>query len=1041
MRSEAKTHEEIARKLEELGWRRCLECKGYEVIHPPILRDTLWESLRRLNSRSFSAEGLSGDDEEEVLKEVYRMLLNFDEVEVLDMLKNGVLVSLFEGRRGTKAVNVKLIDFENVERNEFCFVHEAEFEGRPRNSRPDFTLFVNGIPIVIIEAKREIAETETYKKGLGDIEEYEKNSPELFKFVQIGVVIADKNVYIPVYPNKWRESRSSRREYVWRDDEGIWEILKPKVLLDIIQNFIFFTETAGSRSKIVPRYMQYEAVSKIFERVEGYLEGRSKRNRGLVWHWQGTGKTYEIIFLIEKFFRRFGDKNPCAFVVVDRIELEEQFDERVMAPLRNAIFKPYYKKIESIGELKGVLLKIRKMEENPRISVKGVWLVTAHKFSRDVAETFDMVGRIRKKEILILRDEAHRTEGGILASVRKYVMPDAVMIGFTGTPVHRKERNTFRDYAYPPDEYYLHRYFIEDSIRDGFTVPLLWRVALAEGVGIRLDERQIRELIRKYFVEREDEIDDVDEIEVEKKEIEKALPFTSLLMSKEFIKKASEYIARNLKEDTENFRFKALVVAQSRESAVLFKRYLDKFLPKYVKGYDENWVKVVITHGADDNDVIKLYKDEEEGKEDVPIEKLHRRWAEDFIYKGFPKVLVVNRKLLTGFDAPNLKVIYIAQVMKDILLLQACARANRPYAGKKYGLVVDLCGFLVDNFRRALEDYTIYEDKDRAIQEDMLKNLFIESEKLWAEFEKKLDEFEELFRKVTGLKWNKFVEILRKGSSKEVKQTFNEVVAKIVSSYDGVYRLYPVLRELIKIYDSIGSFPDKVSRNETYKDLRVLSAWIGRKLNPRERIPDDLKKELISRGLEFGEIEDIGKLKVKFEDLKSVGKDYFVVADILLPLIAFVESKRMVIYRALYERLNELRAKYLEGKIKTKELLDELEHAIDEVEHYEKIFRRQRKEDLLVRVIEVHLGKVGLKLIRDEKRFEKIREILREMMKGRIITEDMKSNLKIQLLWDVSMEGVDLEEVERRIDEVVDTIVLPLIEEIKKEGKDGKERG
>lgn len=167
-----------------------------------------------------------------------------------------------------------------------------------------------------------------------------------------------------------------------KKEEDIWDLLKRERVLDTIKNFIFFSkDRAGRKTKIIPRYMQYWAVKKAYERITNYLNNKDYKNRGLVWHWQGSGKTFEILYLAELFYNEFKNKDPIVFIMVDRRELETQFNDDIIA-LQNANFKDCFKKINSVEELKGVLEDIKESENNPNISEKGVYLVMMHKFDK-----------------------------------------------------------------------------------------------------------------------------------------------------------------------------------------------------------------------------------------------------------------------------------------------------------------------------------------------------------------------------------------------------------------------------------------------------------------------------------------------------------------------------------------------------------------------------------------------------------------------------------------------------------------------------------
>ena len=1035
MRLESITHKEIERKLKELGWTFCVNYKVKILIEDYLLKDILKEKLKEINRQTFETYNLKTEQITKIVDNTINKLITIkDPVEVLDLLKKGTLVEVDRGRKGNLTLHIKFFDYENSQNNHFCYIYEAKFKGQPENIEPDFTLFMNGIPVVVIEAKKEVSEVETHKEGITQVERYEREAPELFKYVQLAVVVADEDVYFATYPNYEMGLRKNRKINIWKDENGnsnIWELLTPRILLDVIENFIFFNvNRAGNLTKVIPRYMQYKAVKKAFERVKSYLEESGEKNRGLIWHWQGSGKTYEILYLTENFYKHYRSRNPIVFIVIDRKELEEQF-EKDIEPLKNAEFKEGYKKIESVEALKEILIKIKESEEKAQITPKGVYLVMAHKFRKEVAQELEKIGIIQKREVLILRDEAHRTESGIFASVRKFVMPNAIAFGFTGTPVHKKESiSTFKEYGYPSEgEFYLDKYFIEQSIKDGFTLPLMWRVALSEGVGLTLSEKQIEELIRNYFLDRtlerdEEETEELPEISEE--EVKRKLIFSDLLQAEDFIKKASEYIAKRILEDTENFTFKAMIIAQDRKSTILFKKYLDKFIPQYVKNYNPEWSQVIITYQHNEKiDIIREYKEEIERKHKKSVEELNKKWAEKFATSENPKILIINKKLLTGFDAPVLKVIYVAQLLKDALLHQASARANRPTIGKQYGLIVDLCGVLIENYKKAIRKYNLYEDE--TINEDILKNLFIESSKIWDTFLKKLKQFEELFKKITGLEIETFIQTLKE--IQEVKEFFSDVINKIITTENGFYKLYPLLKELIKLYESIGAYSEKVKYDSIYKGLKILYAGISKKIKPKQtvKISQELEAELLKR-LTFKEIKDIAELELSeevIENFRKNGRLYVVVADFIFPVINYLEDKRDPIYKVIYKRLVKLKNDYLSRKKVVEEVVKLLKISIEEIKNYEIYKRGSKPEDLIFKNIEFFVKTQGGVLVDKES----VKESLKEFLKRKLITEEMKDRLKEVFIISLDIKNKN---VETFSDTIINDIVIPMAKELKK---------
>ncbi|NPA14546.1 MAG: HsdR family type I site-specific deoxyribonuclease, partial [Aquificae bacterium] len=942
MRPEFLTHENIKEKLISLGWKDRSNLKPTEGI---LIEETLKEAIKRLNSEEFKLKGLTSKEEERVLNETLRRLKEeIDPVKVLDWLKNGIDVSLDLGQKGKEIFNLKLIDFENLENNEFFFIHEKPFTGQ-YNIRPDFTLFINGIPVAIIEAKREISEEEeyTYLNALRQIEKYEIENPKLFNFVQLGIGIADKNFYIPTYPNTDRQKRwKTRKVEIWKEEtregeykENIFGILKPEILTDLIENFIFFQAKKGSLNKVVARYIQYYAVNKTFKRVEDYLNGGNK-NRGLIWHWQGSGKTWEIIFLAEKFYRKYYDRDAVVFIIVDRRELEDQFDE-VLISLRNTKFvidKRKGARISSIEEFTEKLKLIKESEANPNVSAGGVHLVMMHKFTDKQLKAIPE-GEIKKKEILLLRDEAHRTEGGkdaVFSAVRNHIFKNASLIGFTGTPVHKRENSTFETFAYPREgEFYLHRYFIADSIRDGYTVPLTFRVAGSDDIGIKLNERELKELINLYKENR-----DIEEISVSEREFSNLLNLRDFLKSDSYLEKVAQYIVENIETDTEEFAYKAMIAVQSRKAAVVLKRKLDEILSKKFENYSPEWVEVVITYQNDDEVEIKEYLNEVRQRYGITdAEKVNKRIVERFKESENPKVLIVNRKLLTGFDCKKLKVLYLAEILNGSLLLQASARVNRPYPGKEFGLIVDLTGVSIENYKKAIQEYNLYEQKE--INEDILKNLFKDSREIWETFLRRLEDFKNLFENITGLTLEEFSQKLTSKSSEEVKETLREVVGRVFASNEGFYSLIPLLGEITKHYEIIGGYPEKAKPQwkRIYKTLKTLQVAINRKLRPTKgKIPKEIEEEIL-KGIEFGEIKNLDDLTLdehSLEKLLKEGRDYLIISDWLIPLANFLEQeKEEPLYKLIYKRLKQLQKEYREKVSDARKIINELKSLTQQV--------------------------------------------------------------------------------------------------------------
>jgi type I restriction enzyme R subunit len=287
-------------RLKGLGWHldnRCPRVVRGDVIVEGVLR----EGFERLNKRVLEVEGLE-DSLDSIFSKVRDLLGKAEPHEFLEYLRGGVTI-----KEGRKYVKVFLIDFENLDNNEFMMCQEVEFYGERSNVRPDLVLYVNGIPLVVVEVENifRLGE-EALEEGIAQVLRWEREVPQLFKYVQIGVVYTDdeNSVYMPMMKDwRGRERLYSR----WRDVQGnynILDLLRRDRLLDVLRWFTFY-KGKDKRDKVIPRYNQYWATVRAVNRVVDYFEGRDIKNRGLIWHWQGAGKTYIMFYIAYQFYNRF----------------------------------------------------------------------------------------------------------------------------------------------------------------------------------------------------------------------------------------------------------------------------------------------------------------------------------------------------------------------------------------------------------------------------------------------------------------------------------------------------------------------------------------------------------------------------------------------------------------------------------------------------------------------------------------------------------------------------------------------------------------
>jgi len=429
-------------------------------------------------------------------------------------------------------------------------------------------------------------------------------------------------------------------------------MLRPHVVLDILSNFtLFATDRKKRRIKIICRYQQYEAANKIVERV---LAGYPKK--GLIWHFQGSGKSLLMVFAAQKLRLHPHLKNPTVLIVVDRIDLDTQ----ITGTFTSADI-PNLEKADSREKLQQLLAQ----------DVRKIIITTIFKFGEADGALND------RHNIIALVDEAHRTQEGDLGRKMRDALPNAFLFGLTGTPINRFDRNTFYAFGADEDEKgYLSRYGFEESIRDGATLKLHFEPRLVE---LHIDKAAID----AAFKEMTGGLSDLDRDNLGKTAAKMAV----LVKTPERIRHVCEDIVQHFQSKVEPNGFKGQIVTFDRESCLLYKQELDKLLPP-----DASEIVMTVNANEPQYKAFNRSRDEEE------------RLLDRFRDPNDPlKLLIVTPKLLTGFDAPILQVMYLDKPLRDHTLLQAICRVNRTYSEQKtHGLIVDYLG-IFDDVAKALE--------------------------------------------------------------------------------------------------------------------------------------------------------------------------------------------------------------------------------------------------------------------------------------------------------------------------------------------------
>lgn len=603
-----------------------------------------------------------------------------------------------------------LIDYDDPTRNVYEVTEEWAFHNGYYGTREDVVFLVNGIPVLVIECKN-ASKDEAIALGVDQIRRYHRETPELFVPQQLftatdaigfsyGVTwnLVRRNIFnwkllqpqmtqmgTDKSPEKHlRKSASSavkNSDVPGRLEARVKTFCSIPQVLAFLKDYIVFAEKDEELQKYILRQHQIGAVEATVGRA---LD--AERTRGLVWHTQGSGKTFTMIKTAERLFRAAEAEKPTILLMIDRNELEDQMLKNLAAlGLGN---------LEHAGS-------IRRLNRLLRDDYRGIVVTTIHKFRGMPANVNT------RSNIYVLIDEAHRTTGGDLGNFLMAGLPNATFLGFTGTPVDKTAygKGTFKTFGCEDDAGYLHKYSIADSIEDGTTLPLYYNLAP--------NEMQVpHETLDKEFLSLA-EAEGMADIGELNKILERAVNLKNFLKGRERIRQVAQFVAEHYRENVEPLGYKAFLVAVDREACALYKDALDEFLPP-------EYSDVVYTGNNNDSALLKRFhldpKKERQIRKDFG--KLDRK----------PKILIVTEKLLTGFDAPLLYAMYLDKPMRDHTLLQAIARVNRPYendtAGmvKPHGFVLDFVG-IFDNLEKAL---AFDSDEVNAIVKDLklLKALF-----------------------------------------------------------------------------------------------------------------------------------------------------------------------------------------------------------------------------------------------------------------------------------------------------------------------------
>jgi type I restriction enzyme R subunit len=765
----------ILRYATQVGWKALSPDEGFQQRGGEtglLMREIFLSQAQKLNPGI-----LDRSRAEDIAKRVERVAPRIEgNLEAWEYLRGLKTVFVPTEKRER---NICLLS-SDYQQNVYHVTPELRFDNGSHRIRLDVAFFINGIPVLLVEAKA-ATHVEGIAEALEQVRRYHREGPELMALNQLYTLTHMVSYY---YGPTW--STSHKTLLNWRDEQAgedyetlVKTFIHPQRITRLLLDFILFTRKDDELSKVILRPHQMRAVERIVQRAAD-----SQKQRGLIWHTQGSGKTYTMITVAKRIMEEPVFENPTILMLVDRNELESQL----------------FGNLASLGfgsvEVARSKRHLRNLFANDR---RGLIVSMIHKFD-DIPANLNL-----HKNVFVLVDEAHRTTGGNLGNYLLAALPNATYLGFTGTPIDKTAygKGTFVVFGRDDPKGYLDKYSIAESIQDKTTVPLHYSLAPSD---LRVD----RETLEKEFLGLVD-AEGITDIEELNKILEKAVTLRNMLKNKDRMQRVAEYVVKHFKENVEPMGYKAFLVGVDREACALYKDLLDNMLPP-------EYSEVVYSPAHNDTEDLARYHLSPEKEKDI---------RNDFRKPDKnPKILLVTEKLLTGFDAPILYCMYLDKPMRDHVLLQAIARVNRPYEdehglSKPSGFVLDFVG-IFENLEKALA----FDSED---VEDVQK-VVTDIETLKVQFEKMMTRARQEFLPIpAGAKGDKATEkVLEHFRDEQVRQGFYKFFRELadlyeilspdaylypfIKDYDQLIRMYKILRAA---YESI--FVDKELTRKTEK--------------------------------------------------------------------------------------------------------------------------------------------------------------------------------------------------------------------------------
>lgn len=853
--------------------------------------------------------------DDNLLQEVYKKVKDLDHPDFImkgkifyELLTNGVKITFRQGKE-EKTKIVRIIDFENPENNDFFVANQFKVEyqyERDWYRIPDLVVFINGLPIAIFEFKNFNA-NQTAKDAYDDHKIKMKDIPQLYVYSQI-IGVSDG------YETKYGSPTSAwERFFIWEgilsdDDLRVEEttgqfhryfynekeltslevllkgLFRKEHIIEFINDFVFYEKIGENYDKKIAIFHQFYSVKKAVERTKKCVldgENPDEKRIGVIWHTQGSGKSLTMLFYARKVLKIRELENPLLLFITDRKNLDEQ-----LYGLFSQI--PIVKQAESIKDLQEIIKK----------TAGGIIFATIQKFGERNKEVYPFL--TDRKNIIVIADEAHRSQYKELAQNLRKAIPNASFMGFTATPIELQDRDTYFVFGEP-----ISIYSMDKGLRHKVIVPIYYEARLSE-----------LHLTNEFIDEEFEEISEPLEEDIKEQLKRKYATLEKLILNPERMKKIAKDIVEHFNRRTQEIEGKGMIVTISRRVAVELYNAMKKIK-------DAPSVEVVMS-GNKQKDPVEFHGHLRTQEEMEELLSSFKNPDKD------PKMVIVVDMLLTGFDIPCLNTMYFDKPMKDHNLIQAIARVNRVFKDKPAGLIVDYIG-IADDLRRSLSRYT----------KEAVDKIMTDINKVINLLKEKYDIVSSMFY---GIEYKRWKELKPEELSQLTVSAYN-----LLDSEDKKKNFVKSFVILKKIYALASPHPETIKIKDEIRFFEMIKKMIVKYSISKKIISRDVEYEinqLISKSISAEEPVDIFSLLQKerpdisildeefllqFKKMKQKNYAADLIAKLLKDELKTKTRKNPFRYSSLFEKLQELIEKYNVKLLTTAEIIEKLIEIAKEV--------------------------------------------------------------------------------------------------------------